>query len=60
MSIKFEMGAQERNFLLPYKMGNTFHHCLTVLGNQAFFLKIVFSTVLIGKMAQNQCKDFPG
>ena len=53
------MGAQERNFPLPYKMGNTFHHCPAVLGNQAFFLKIVFATVLNGKIAQNQCKDFP-
>ena len=59
MSIKSEMGAQERNFPLPYKMGNTFHHCPAVLGNQAFFLKIVFATVLNGKIAQNQCKDFP-
>ena len=41
-------------------MGNTFHHCAAVLGNHAFFLKlIVFGTVLKGKMAQNQCMDFP-
>ena len=39
MSIKSEMGAQEKNFLLPYKMGNTFHHCAAVLGNHAHFLK---------------------
>ena len=39
MSIKSEMGAQEKKFLLPYKMGNTFHHCAAVLGNHAFFLK---------------------
>ena len=36
MSMKSEMGAQEKNFLLPYKMGNTFHHCAAVLGNHAF------------------------
>ena len=36
MSINSEMGAQEKNFLLPYKMGNTFHHCADVLGNHAF------------------------
>ena len=37
MSIKSEMGAQEKKFLLPYKMGNTFHHCAAVLGDHAFF-----------------------
>ena len=36
MSIKSEMGAQEKNFPLPYKMGNTFYHCADVLGNHAF------------------------
>ena len=36
MSMKSEVGAQEKNFLLPYKMGNTFHHCAAVLGNHAF------------------------
>ena len=52
MSNKSEMGAQNKNFLLPYKMGNTFHNCAAVFA-------IVFATVLKGKMAQNQCKDFP-
>ena len=37
MSIKSEMGAQEKKFFLPYKMGNTFHHCAAVLGDHAFF-----------------------
>ena len=32
MSIKSEMGAQEKNFLLPYR-------CAAVLGNHALFLK---------------------
>ena len=37
MSIKSEIGAREKkNFLLPYKMRNTFHHCAAVLGNHAF------------------------
>ena len=37
MSMKSEMSAQEKkNFLLPYKMGNTFHHCAAVLGNHAY------------------------
>ena len=27
MNIKSVKGAQGKNFLLPYKMGNTFHHC---------------------------------
>ena len=36
MSMKSEMGAQNKNFLLPYKMGNTFHNCAAVLGNHAF------------------------
>ena len=54
MSIKSEVSAQEKNFLLPYEIGNT---CAAMLGNHAFFLKIVFATVLKGKMAQNQCRD---
>ena len=37
--MKSGMGAQERNFPLPYKMENTFHHFPAVLGNQAFFIK---------------------
>ena len=36
MSMKSEMGAQKKEFLLPYKMGNTFHNCAAVLGNHAF------------------------
>ena len=36
MSMKSEMGAQEKKLPLPYKMGNTFHHCSAVLGNHAF------------------------
>ena len=47
-----------RKVQLPYKMGNTFHHCTAMLGNHTFFLKIVYVTVLKGKMAQNQCRDF--
>ena len=39
MSIKSEVGAQGKSFLLAYKMGNTFHHRAAVLGNLAFFLK---------------------
>ena len=41
MSIKSDMGPQENNFLLPYKMGNTFHDCPAVFRNHAFFLKSI-------------------
>ena len=59
MSIKSEMGAQEKNCLLPYKMGNTFFIIMLMCLVTTVFLKIVFATVLKGKMDQNQCKDFP-
>jgi len=46
-SMKSEMGAQEKNFLLPYKMGNTFHHCAAVL------------RVLKGKVCSKSEQGFP-
>ena len=56
MSMKSEMGAQEKNFLLPYKI--LFIFVLLCLVT-TLFLNIVFATVLKGEMAQNKCKDFP-
>ena len=62
MSIKSEMGAQEKKTSF-YRMGNTVWEILFVIVLLCLvttrFLKIVFATVLKGKMAQNQSKDFP-
>ena len=58
MSMKSEMGAQKKSSCYRIKWEILFiivPLCLVT----TLFLKIVFATVLKGKMAQNQCKDFP-
>ena len=59
MSMKSEMSAQEKKtFCYRIKWEILFIIELLCFVT-TLILKIVFATVLKGKMDQNQCKDFP-
>ena len=56
--MKSEMGAQEKTSCYRIKWEILFMIVLLCLVT-TLFLTIVFATIFKGKMAQNQCKDFP-
>ena len=59
MSMKSEMGAQEKKTSCYRIKWEILFIIVLLCLVTTLFLTIVFATVLKGKMAQNQCKDFP-
>ena len=59
MSMKSEMGAQEKKTCCYRIKWEILLIIVLLCLVTTLFLTIVFATVLKGKMAQNQCKDFP-